>query len=252
MFTESTQSYGCEPGGNSLTPELGIFFFIKHCGVRTSGVRESRRSMCRGEREQPDCSPKVVRQVRVKGMWVSQDGNLSMGSWLSTWEHIICAICRLMEDRGVCRDPTLSSPLIWLWDWRVDPELSLSPQPLPSGVPCDGLIIHPDTFPLPADDTRERLLHGSGSLQVAARQDRAPALPAAQLCHPDSREASSPQWEWDHCICWNIHEAEVQAGLCLRACMPVWAGRSRDQEVLGPCCQPEWELFVAPWSVSLM
>ncbi|KAF4794690.1 hypothetical protein TURU_099844 [Turdus rufiventris] len=54
--------------------------------------------MCRGERKQPYSSPKVARQVAVMGMWVSQDGNLSIGS--SSESTSSPNLCNLLLDGG--------------------------------------------------------------------------------------------------------------------------------------------------------
>lgn len=232
MFTQSTQTQGCEPDESSLT-QLGIFFFFtKYCGFR---LKESWKPMRRQEREQPDSSLKVVRQATVKGMWVSQVRNLSMGNWLCPWEHTIPKSVQFVawwwteEFTGIWLSV---ASLFWLWDWRFpDPELSLSPQPLVSRVSCDGLIVHSDTFPLPADDTRERLLHpGSDSARLrkhigqpancssAGQNTHSPCSPAVQTLTPKRQVTLSGSG--CHRICRSIHEVRCagrSVSLCLHA-----------------------------------
>lgn len=217
------------------------FFFLP--SIVALGLRESWRSMWGGEREQRDSSPKAVRQVTVKGMWVSQDGNLSMGNWLCPWEHIISEPVQVVawwQTQGACRDLTLSSPLFWLRDWRADPELSLPPQPLPSGVPC-GSLTHSDTFPLAADDTRERLQHpGGDSAQLRKHDAGQPAnccstgqntlCPCSPAGPPLTPERQAPLGgSGDHWICRSILK-----GSCAGRSVPLCLCANVGWQVQGP------------------
>lgn len=91
------------------------------------------------------------------------------------------------------------------------------------------------------DDSRERLLHAGGhsawlrkttSCSSTGQNSHCPCSPAVPPLTPE-RQAPL-RGSRDHWICRSIHKADVQAGLCLCACRPMWAGRSRDHKVLGP------------------
>lgn len=165
-------------GGHSLLSWVGFALFLP--SIVALGLKETWKSMCRGRGSSPAPASKWQDKWQRRGCGFPRRETFPWTIGFALESTSSPNLCHLLLDGGLSGFAGIQLsvvPLFWLWDWSFpDLELSLSPQPLLSRVPCDGLIIHSDTFPLPADNTRERLLHpGSDSAWLRKHDTGQPA-----------------------------------------------------------------------------